>query len=345
MHQKRNPAIRAKICAMYGKRIKQDEYTALLQKNSLTEISVFLKNHPAYAKVMTEVDPVLVHREYLETVLQKSYFYDFLKLFHYLGKEDRSFLQIIILHFEIEEILWCLSHIIDENAEHTGFINSRYDYIDAYSELDFVKMAHCLTVEELIEVLRSTPYADILSALPKENGRLSFSAAEHSLWAYYYKEFFSRIKNHFSGKKRQEIYKIIGMETDVLNITMIARLRLTFGMDADEVRPFLMEQSHKLSADIINQLLLASDFEEFSKALERTPYRSILQSGKSMAQRLDEYLALTARRTIHFSEAPVALILSFLTIKSTELRNLKTIVEACRYNVPKDKISEKLIGL
>lgn len=346
MKQSKSPAIKAKVAAMYGKRLNMEDYKTLLQKNSLADIASFLKSHPSYAQVLKQIDPTLVHRDFLEAVLQRESFFDFLKLFHYLGKEERDFLQTVIISYEIEEILWCLGRLIDTNVEFAGFADFRYDYIDPYSTLDFVQLAACRSDDELIEALTGTPYSAILAALPRKDNQIVYSAAEHSLWAYYYRTFFDRIKKKFGANKAKDIQKIVGIEVDTINLAIIARLRLTFNLPADEVRSYLLEQTHKLTPSVIEELLQTATAKEFAEVLRKTAYRSIPGNADMRpGQRLDLLLMQNARRIIHFSDSPIALILAYLTFKKTELKNLKTVVEACRYNVPREKTINLLINL
>ena len=91
MSRSESPVVHAKVSAMYGKRLKSGDYAELLGKSSPEEVAAALKEHPAYGQVLADVDAAPVHREHLEAILRKKYFFDFLKLFHYRSYRSRKF--------------------------------------------------------------------------------------------------------------------------------------------------------------------------------------------------------------------------------------------------------------
>ncbi len=341
MSKSSNPAVRAKVSAMFGKRLKEEDYNELLSCQSLESITLYLKGHPAFSSVLTEVDAAYVHRGYLEAVIQREYFRDFLKLFHYLGRNDRSFLKIIILSYEIDEILWCINSIHDPALPNVGFLNYKYDYLDQYSKVDFFKLSQADTPLALLAALEDTPFADVLRPLYETEGDLPYSGAEHFLWAYYYKMFYEHIKKFFGKKKAPELEKSVGVEVDTLNLMLIYRLRQRFRLPGETVRAYLFDKSYKLKPEMIDALIKAETKEGFENALRATPYRALTEGDlqRNIAAMIDH----NARKTIHFSTQSVALILAFLTLKDTELQNIKTIVEGCRYNMPREQIEPLLI--
>ena len=345
MRRTESPVLHAKVCAMYGKRLKREDFTDLLSKNSLEDITVALKEHHAYGPVLTAIDPSLVHRGHLEAVLKKEYFRDLLKLFHYLGREDQKFLRIVIRRYEIEEILWCLGRLHDPGVSRAGFVDYKYEYFDRYSDLNFEKLSVLKDEKELIEALADTPYGSILAALPDKTGRISYATAEHHLHSYYFKVLFADLKKRYGDQKASRIEKTVGIEVDTINILLIYRLRILFRLPEEQTKQYLFEACYKLRPEMKKALLAADTEEQFVEALRATPYRFIADNagGITFQNAVHAYADRSARKIIHFSRHPVALILAFLVLKETEMRNLKTVIEGCRYHTPQEELASYLI--
>ena len=98
-------AITTKAKAMYGRRLRSEDYHALVHKKSVAEIAAYLKNETDYASTFANVKESEIHRGDLEALLKKDMFERGCKLAHYADGKDKELYEIGIFKSEIDLIL------------------------------------------------------------------------------------------------------------------------------------------------------------------------------------------------------------------------------------------------
>lgn len=84
-------AMIAKAHAMYGKRLKSENYHELVRLKSVGDIAAYLKNTPGYADTLANIYPESIHRGQLELLLRKSVFNKYVRLARYDTTSKNSF--------------------------------------------------------------------------------------------------------------------------------------------------------------------------------------------------------------------------------------------------------------
>lgn len=337
-------ALIAKISAIYGKRLTKEDYDTLLQMKNLSQIVLYLKNHPAYKNTLYDIDEKTIHRGHLEAILNRTYFNEYLKLFHYLSNKDKDFLEIIIMDYEIDELLWCLRYIGADYSRDFGFIDFKNDFIDKFSTLSFEKLSVASSYELFLKAIKDTKYYQILKSVAKPDLTIDYSDAESALQNFYYKYINDELNKNYSKKVSRDIIDYIGLEIDLKNILNIVRFKKHFDDDKATFLPFIISPTYKIDEKMIERMLNA-DNEEFSNIYNETKYSKIIDINSNLLNEdINNYLFKKAKKAIHFNKNPIMLVFAFLNIKKYELSNLNTIIEAVRYNVSKEKITKYLIG-
>ena len=97
----------AKIMAIYGKRLKQEDYQSLLNQQSVAEVAEYLKKNTYFSELLAPIDTNTIHRGMLENLLRRSIFEKYVKIisFEQIGRQE--FYNYRILRAEVDEILEC----------------------------------------------------------------------------------------------------------------------------------------------------------------------------------------------------------------------------------------------
>ena len=61
-------AVLAKARALYGERLRADDYRRLMGCRTMTELAAALKEHPVYADALADVNPQYARRAQLESL-------------------------------------------------------------------------------------------------------------------------------------------------------------------------------------------------------------------------------------------------------------------------------------
>ena len=84
-------ALAGKTRAMYGKLLKSEDYSELMQQRSVGDVAAILKYRTHYRGVLSGINECDIHRIQLENILKKSLLDDFRKLFCFSRGQEKRF--------------------------------------------------------------------------------------------------------------------------------------------------------------------------------------------------------------------------------------------------------------
>jgi vacuolar-type H+-ATPase subunit C/Vma6 len=85
--------------------LRMSDYADLKSKTSVYDIVSFLKNHPGYEKLLSNVSERTIDRISLESILRKKVQTDFIKLLKFTNEDDRKFLKYYVYQNVVDQIL------------------------------------------------------------------------------------------------------------------------------------------------------------------------------------------------------------------------------------------------
>jgi V/A-type H+-transporting ATPase subunit C len=101
-------ALTAKLHSMYGRRLTQQNYRELVRKQTVNEAASYIKQQTAYGQLLRDVNENLIHRGQLENILRRDLFDEYLKIFHYVSRDEFNFYRFLVTKMEINEVLSCI---------------------------------------------------------------------------------------------------------------------------------------------------------------------------------------------------------------------------------------------
>lgn len=337
-------AITTKAKAMYGRRLRSEDYHALVHKKSVAEIAAYLKNETDYAGTFVNVKESEIHRGDLEALLKKDMFERGCKLAHYADGKDKELFEIGIFKSEIDLILGKLR--LFNSSLYSEFESQIPFYLNRYTSFDLHKLKEAQTYSALCEILARTDYAKILLKYqPKGNELIDYPQVETALTKYYYDRVLLTIKRHLRGKTQSDCLTIFLTGIELQNISKIYRLKKYYHADAETIRPTLMLDYLRISKSKMEELIEAADAESFLRILADSPYRVFADNHDYVfieyyADRIKYHLA---ERHMRFSTSPAIVFLTYTILHEIEMSNLVNIVEGVRYGVSADHIEKTCI--
>ena len=85
-----------KIRAMQAKLLTDKDFENIANLRSVPEAIDYLKEKPAYAEYMNQMDISLYHRRHVEKVLYQSLYDDYTRIFRFAGMEQKKFLKVYL---------------------------------------------------------------------------------------------------------------------------------------------------------------------------------------------------------------------------------------------------------
>lgn len=297
-------AVVAKTKAMKGKMVKPQEYEKMAEMDSVTEVVAYLKSHPAYAPIFAQVNENDMHREDVEGLFQRAIYKDFTKIYAFSGIEQRKFLDIYYIRYEIAILKKCLRMIFD-NREVEQDLSEYASFFGKRSTLDVVKLSEARTLTEFVESLKGTIFYQALKKMEDSKEATLFDY-ENALNLFYMNRMWKQFEKHLKKQDLQIVQEIYGKEIELLNQEWIYRAETYYHMDRGEINKFLIPIGNKIK-------------DKEVKAVKK-------QDAEKIMERLHQVLNRKFPNSIICIE-------NYLYKKEQEVDRLTTLIECVRYQL------------
>lgn len=336
-------ALSAKAKAMYGRRLTQKDYSELMKKRSVAEVTAYLKNETVYGDWLKDVHDTSVHRGQLERLLRRNMFERLLQLYRYAGKKQEPFYKMTLKQIEIDQILERIRAI--ESQDFSSAIADMPLYLDAFTEVHLDEFINVRTYDEMLQVLHKTMYEKAFKNINLRNGKLNYTALETALQRLYYEYVFHTIETMFHGTLKKNLKMIFATDVELSNITKLYRYKKFYQDDQINIKDTLIDYSSRLSNKVIDEMIEAPDVKTMLTILEHSPYKLFIDDDEYVyiEYYADQIKYHVAKRFMYFSTAAPLIFSAYQQLLELEVHNIITIIEGVRYKLPVDDIQSMLI--
>ena len=338
----------AKARAFYGKRLKEDDYRELLKKTTISEIAEYLKRDTHFSECLSSVDTNTVHRGYLEDILNREAFNEYVRLCNFQKLNKISFFNYRYINNEISVIVRCIIYINAGTSE--KFLDTVSPYLAKHASFDMMKLAEVRSYDELLEVLEKTPYYEIIKdQKPDDNGNYDCTEIDTLLRTYYVDWVRNSIKRDFSGGVEKDMLEITGMLYDLSNIYNAFRYKAFSCADEKEISQILFPVASRISKTRFSELMNSESADEYINILKKTGYgRRMYEnnpeiSKSSLSHDIQILRNKLAKNYLRKTTNAAVSIYTILFLLTTEVKNINTIIEGVRYGVSAQEIEELLV--
>lgn len=319
-------AVRAKVMALYGRMLDEDNIHRLCSCSNLTELVSVLRACPGWSgnPVLSGYAPSV---ERLRDMVESSLINDYISLWRFCSMEDRVFLSFILRRLEMNAILLKLrgfhGSVKPMNPDMENLLRRK-------GELNMDALEQCVNYPELIYAAGKTVYATSLESLRPQKGTElpDYRRASMLLESEYFRHLFSYVGKNTSGRNRILLTELIGAEADLMNLVNILRIIKFF--PAARSGEFLIPVHSRLKPQLAERLMVAKSCEDAISMLSGTSLGR-MSSGLDLSkpERLySECLAALCRRLLMLPEPSVCTAQAYLTLKELECGKLIRIIEA-----------------
>ena len=329
-------AITAKVRAMYGKRLRKEDYERICALKSVPEVADYLRTTKAWGTVMSSL-PRDVHRGALEKALREQLQSEYMKVFRFSSPRDKEFISFLLRRIDYEQILVAIRRLVSENPPHvTPDVPEMYY---KYSTINYDALRNCTDYPGLLASVRNSIYYEPLrSIMPSDKSGLpDYTRANVILQSTYYEAIIKYISKHFSGSVKKLLLKSVGEEIDLLNILHILRIKKYFPESGRSPTDIVFPLYYKLSTEFFQKLAEAPG-EKAALNVIRSSYYGKHFAGHGNFQYLEQYYSLWEytfnRKQLLMGPPSIYVPLAYLTLKELDSRRLISAVESIRYGIP-----------
>lgn len=339
-------AMATKARAMFGERLKADEYEALIQKKSIADIVTYLKNHPLYKETLEGINEKAVHRGQIEVLLRLNVYLRLKKLLRYGDERDMEFMVAAAMSTELQMILTCVRTLMNPDSdEREQLIAEMPMYVADHMSFDISELAHVETYDQLLELLKGTKYYDMaLRHRTNTVSEIDYVGLAHDLHEVYYHCLEAMTDHTCRGEEKEQLLRMINMRAELDNVAVIYRLKKYFNLSPVEISKSVNSRTCLFSAKEIQRLIDECSADEVLSAIERKYHRYSRNAKflyiENYTQRIGYNMYYT---TIETSMDAHLILLAYLQLAMVEIRNVVNIIEGVRYHVSNDKIRAMMI--
>ncbi|MBD5139271.1 MAG: V-type ATPase subunit [Ruminococcus sp.] len=341
--QKKYNATVAKIMAIYGKRLTQQDYTEMMNRQSVSDVADYLKKNTYYSKLLASIDTNTIHRGMLENLLRRSVFETYMRITGFEHISNQRFYNYKIIQTEIDEILRCIRCI---NAGSDKLIQDVPVYINHLTSFDLLELAKINNFAALLEFIRKTPYYEVLKNIsPNEDGKVDVTRCETLLRNYY----INMLKENADsgGGDVEQFNRFLEAEIDLINVINSYRLTAYFGESEEEIEKDMLTFYGRITAERHREIYSAPNAEEFIRRFSKTYYgKQMIRNGYDISNIEHSVRRLRhkyARSILRRSGSAQLSVYAFFFLLETEVQNIISIIEGIRYGVESNKIASLVI--
>ncbi|MEG0077112.1 V0D/AC39 family V-type ATPase subunit [Anaerorhabdus sp.] len=344
MSNKAAGALTAKAKAMFGKRIRTEDYQAMLQKKTVAEVASYLKNDTYFNEVLAGINEKSIHRGQLEALIRQDLFQRFSSLMRYANSPKGGFYRYGIIENEIHQILNCIRSF--ESKDYMQFIEKMPTYLELQTSFKISDLAKVRSFDELLDVISHTDYAPIVRQFKTVHGEdFDFTGCESALRNYYFDTVLKIIDSDFSGKEKEDLRDIFLTQIELENITKIYRLKKYFETPSNRIKELISPVHLRFSKKDLDYIIDNCSADELFDYLSKSAYKNYTDNQRFIyieyhTKKINYNIN---RRHLAFSNNPDIVLLSYMLLSETEVQNIVDIIEGIRYRIAPEKIERLLI--
>lgn len=334
--------INTKVRAMNAWLISKEDYTQIININTVSDFIAFLKKHPGYRELFQKYDERVVHRGEAEQAFINGLYLDYASIYRFANVEQRRDLKLIFFRYEINVLKACIRLIQSNSSAYD--LSIFHPFFHKHSRINIDTLSASRSMEDYIQNLKGTEYFLLLSKISNKSGLTSFDY-EMALDVYYFTKSW-RLKDKILKSDSRKAFTLrIGTEIDLLNIIWIYRSKKTYDMGASDIFTYLIPVNYKLTKAQLAQLVNAVSLDEFMNLLKNTRYRKYeeyLRNGTIEAEykrTIDHIYQFNITRY----PASMAVVNYYLFQKDSEINHLTTALECIRYGLDSNKKQDYIL--
>lgn len=338
--------IASKVRAMYGRRLKTEDFQRLSSMSSVPEIAAYLKTHPGWSSVLSDVNPSDIHRAQLESRIRQHLLNEYQRIFKFMSKNDQPIMRYPLLRTEMDQIMVFLRFLKAGRPQDYEF--SAPAFYKLHSRIAFDSLKECETYTAFLDVIEKTDFYPPLAALtPSAGAPIDYPAIENILRGYYYNILLEAMDRHYRGEIRVLLKRSIGMQIDLLNIVRVIRLRKFYKSPGADIKKYLIPVYSGIKPEFLNRLFAAESDEQQRSLLLSSPYKRVFSENDFPHVEDYYYRQLYDFNRHHISSGSPSVYtpIAYLTLKEIEIKDLINIIELVRYDTTPGEASVTIEGL
>lgn len=339
-------ALFGKVRAMSGKLLSNEDYLALIKKNSEAQVVSYLKDYTHYATLLKDIDENSFRRDHLENILRKDIIKDYSKLIKFTRGSIKDFIKLYYIKNEIESLKLIFRSYEAGRVSYED-IEDVLVFMANHDEVNIPMLALSRNLQEFLNRLKGTQYYKLLKPFADEDTENRIFNMEMVLDLYYLADLRRNYGYLLGRDDKKNVAELLGMEADIFNIFWIYRSKRYYNMELEIIRSFSAHLCYKLNTKTIEALINAKSLSEYIDLVKKTPYKFLVNEGEDNLLEHNYWIFIYREhsRRAKFQPFSIECVISYLRMKEIEVNNIISIINAVHYNLPTEALNRYVVGV
>ena len=338
-------AVSAKVHSLYGQRLKDEDYSEMIRKRSVSDIAAYLKQNTSYSKALSGIDENVAHRGTLEYMIRTSVYDEYSRIMNFIGRRDWQATHFLLHKTEIDQILIYLRLLsIGKQSE---FNRPFLQIMDKQTIFDWDNIHVAKDYQGVLDLIKDSSYRQILGRFLPESAKIDFDSLDIGFRSALYKQFFELAGKSYRGILKTQLDENTGSMVDLINITRIIRLKHYFSTSAEGIVPYLLPFYYKLKKPVLMEIVKAQTMEETMDLISETSYKKVFPTDdfQNLEKHHGKYIYEMNKSFLLNNPPSIMTVLSYIMLKDNEINNIVHIIEGVRYSLSQEETAAHLVGV
>ncbi|HNR65840.1 MAG TPA: V-type ATPase subunit [Atribacterota bacterium] len=337
-------AINTKIRILERGFLSRQDYSNMLQMTSVSQVASYLKENTSYRDILASIQTDKVSRRDIEDTLTTNMIINMDKLIYYFRGDYKVLIRSLYLKYEIEDLKILARSIF--NGKKAEEIESSLSFLGKYSKIEPERLFQAETIRDLIYSLKGSQFFEFL--IPLVDGRReNLFRFEMALDTGYFNIIQSRKLNILSLDEYL-IKKWEGLLADLYNIQWIYRGKKFYQLSPEELLNYTINFGDRLHYKERQRLCYSKSPADLHQMTSGLVYGFLFKKEEIstdiyMERRINRFLFYKLK--ILNKKFPLTIIqtITYIWRLEMEIRDIISIVESIRYNIPAEEIKKYLV--
>lgn len=333
-------AVNTKIITKKSRIMDERKFEKILECNTVEQVTEYLKSKYNLRQIIDEVKSHDLHRDDLETLLNRFEVSEIENILHYFSGPYKDFLQVFLMEFEISDLVLILRKIV--RSEDLIGIEKHFIHSENYSSLQYSKLVTSKSVLLFIDNLKNTPYYNFLKTVTDSDVVKREFHIEMKLQLLLYKTLINKAEK-LNALDRQVANEIIGLKIDFLNVQWVYRAKKYYNISPEEMLIYSLQNGKKLSFDRLKKLCYSKSIDEIQQLSNKYLRYSIFTTNNELdiERNIDNYMYAYVKNINQ--QGTIGAAISYIYMLDIVVKQLITITEGIRYKLPKEYLKQYLV--
>jgi V/A-type H+-transporting ATPase subunit C len=339
-------AINSRIRAKYSGQLSPQEWVRLCEAPDLAGVVAVLKD-TVYGPYVADLEERNLTARRAVYEVRRHLADDYVAIIQSSPQNVHRLLTQLYRHFEVGNLKAILRGIVaGATWDRVRYVLFPYGSITVLPAQAMVESGNVATA---VELLRGTPYYDVLSfAMNRYSAEHSLFPLEVALDLNYWRNLWSEVSK-LTGQDRMQAFRIIGSLLDSTNLMWAIRYRVYYQLSEEEIINYTLPFGFRVRDEDIRAIAAGADIAQVVSRIfpDLQDVDTLLHDPHTglpdLELRLQRHVANECRAAFSGYPFQVGIPLAYLLLSEFEVQDLTVLIEAKSMQMPAEEYQPRML--